>query len=115
MEWLVKNGSRPTNELLKKYLDTQTKLTHGASHRLYGKKIERFCNYYLEQHEMIKYKQPLGKKKAKPPVAMPRQMVGALTQHVVSRARSYRPLEEKCNAQTDAPVELARCLGKERL
>ena len=112
MEWLVKNGSRPTNELLKKYLDTQTKLTHGASHRLYGKKIEKFCNHYLEQHEKIEYTLPLGKKKAKPAVAMLRQMVDALTQHVVSRARSYRPLAENCNAKTDAPVELAKYLGK---
>ena len=89
MEWLVKNGSLPTKVRVREYLLSQTKLSHGSSHKKIGKMIVKFCNYYLDTHEKVKYPGNLGLKKAEPAVAMPRRMVDTLTQHVVSRARSY--------------------------
>ena len=75
-----------------------------------GKAIVAFCNHYLEGRR-VKLIPPLGLAKEKATVAMPRQMVKALTEHVVTRAHSFEPIEERCKAD-GAPEKLARYLGK---
>ena len=44
-------------------------------------------------------------------MAMPREMVDILTQHVVSQARSFEPLGENCIGE-GAPGKLGKYLGK---
>ena len=73
--------------------------------------IVKFSNRYLEQHERVKLISALGHAKEKPTVAMPREMVGILTQHVVSQARSFEPLEENCIGE-GALGRLGKYLGK---
>ena len=75
-----------------------------------GKAIKRFCNYYLDgtRVELIP---PLGQMKEKETLAMPPKMVEALTEHVVARLRSFRPLQERC-AEAGTPEKLAKYLGK---
>ena len=110
VEWLIKNGSRPTDQLLLEYLETQLKLTKRGSYWKVGKTIKLFTNRFLVNRK-IELTPPVGFTKEKPTLAMPRPMLDALTAHVVAKARSYEPKGKNCK-DPNAPQNLAKYLGK---
>ena len=110
--WLVRKSGRPTDQRLLTYLDSNDKLQRRGSYYKVGCAIRDFCNRYLDTREHIHLIKPLGYETEKPTLAMLRRMVDALTQHVVSRARNFEPLEENCDPKTMGADKLAKYLGK---
>ena len=110
VDWLKKNGSRPTDQRLLEYLETQLKLTKRGSYWKVGKAIKMFTNRFLVDRK-IELVPPVGYTKEKATLAMPRSMLDALTEHVVKKAHDFEP-KGKDFKDPNAPQNLAKYLGK---
>ena len=108
--WIGENGGQPTTQRILAYLEAKEDLTRSSFSKI-GHAIVDFTNRYVEQWDRVNVVPPLGQRKKKPTLAMPRAMVKALTDHVVAEARSLAPAGSRCQVP-EADKMLAKHLGK---
>ena len=111
VEWLNKNGQRPTTQRILEYLETREGLTTKGSYKKIGFVIVAFTNRYLPSGERVELIPPLGFAKEKATLAMPRYMLDALTADVKKRVHTFEPGGENYH-DPDASMKLAKYLGK---
>ena len=84
MGWLKNERARPTAQRLKEYL-SEKEYAH-SSYKKIGKEIVLFNNWFAEKEDWVELIPPVGAKKKKERLVMPRDMVEALMVHVEERA-----------------------------
>ena len=108
-DWLMQERVRPTAQRIKKYL-TDKDYSHD-SYKKVGYEIVDFVNFFSEKIDEVELIKPVGAKKKKDRLVMPREVMDALTAHVEERLHRFVPLKENCKSPADH-VKLAKYLGK---
>ena len=113
VRWLVQNGSRPTTQLVKRYLTERgvKDPLMKSSYDYMSHMICRFVNNWAETHNWIKKIPPLGLKKEKDAYAMPAAVIDKVSAHVDHRILLFGEKAEKLTTKEEA-MQLAKDLGK---
>ena len=110
VKWLKERGGRPTTQRLKNFLTTRKTLMR-TSYWQIGRVIRDFCNHWAESWEKVELVAPLGQKREKPTLAMPADMLDAVSELVRERLLLFGPNAERVTSG-GAATQLAKDLGK---
>ena len=111
VEWLKLNGGRPSNQRIKNYLKSRKDLAR-SSFKSMGKVIEDFCNDSVDfEWERVRCPRVHGHRKEKPTLAMPTDMLDAVSKLVTRRMLSFGEEAEKVKTEKEA-TQLVKDLGK---
>ena len=111
MRWLTLNGSRPTNQLIREYLEKDDFKFGRTTYNKVGGAIVKFTNHFVEQFNEVDLIEPVGPKKERPTLAMATPVLEALGRHVMSKLKAFVPLKKQLADEEDR-VRAAKYLGK---
>ena len=110
VKWLKEHGGRPTTQRLKNYLATRGDLMRTSYWKI-GRAVRDFCNHWAESWERVELVPPHGQQREKETLAMPPEMVDAVSDLVKKRLLLFGPRAEQLQTREEAS-QLAKDLGK---
>ena len=110
VRWLKENGGQATTQSIKEYLTSRNNLMRTSYWKI-GHAIKDFCNHWAESWERVELVPPHGQQREKETLAMPPEMVDAVSDHVKGRLLLFGPRAEQLKTREEAS-QLAKDLGK---
>ena len=94
VRWLKENGGRATTQRLREYLTSRDGLMRTSYWKI-GRAVRDFCNHWAESWERVELVPPHGQQREKETLAMPPEMVDAVSDHVKKRLLLFGPRAEQ--------------------